>query len=107
MSKEIKEKIKELKDKHFKASNRNWVRQTNGLSQRETLDKLQSQVDILEELLNEEPTPETNLKCETKYFELKQSYPGSCDVGTRVMVHGTIVNFCNSFHITFILFKSN
>jgi len=69
MSKEIKEKIKELKDKHFKASNRNWVRQTNGLSQRETLDKLQSQVDILEELLNEEPTPETKEGIVHKYFK--------------------------------------
>jgi hypothetical protein len=94
MSREIKNKIKELKDKHFNASNRNWIRVTNGLSQRETLDKLQSQVVILEELIKGECEPETNLKCEVKYFELIQSYPGSCERGTRVMVHGTIVNFC-------------
>jgi hypothetical protein len=54
MRNKIEEKIRQLKDRYFDVSTRkNWVRETNGISQEETKFKLQSQLEILEELLNQ------------------------------------------------------
>jgi len=54
MRDKIEDKIRQLKGRYFDVSNRkNWIRETNGISQEETKFKLKSQVEILEELLNQ------------------------------------------------------
>ena len=52
MQVQIKKKIQELKNRHHYVSNTLWITPTNGLNKRGTLFKIESQVEVLEELLN-------------------------------------------------------
>jgi len=38
---------------------------------------------------------ETEKKDDTEYYVLVKEYPGSPKIGTQVMVHGKLVNFCS------------
>ena len=48
----IEEKIEQLKIKYYDVSDRMWIQPTNGLNREAELFKLESQIQILEELLN-------------------------------------------------------
>ena len=53
MKNKIEEKIRQLKEQFYDFSGKAWITPINGLGQEATLFKLNSQVEILEELLEE------------------------------------------------------